>query len=135
MVMRSKSRKKYVAGSIVIVIAVSVLIFNALSSCSIKSYTVSDLLQKGDSIYGKTVQVEGEVAAGSIIRESGSLRIDFVLLDENDTDSIAVSYDGKEPDNFHEQRGVSLKGKLDDSGRFIADEILTKCASKYVPEE
>ncbi len=130
-----KSRKKHIIGGVVIVAAIFVLILNALSSCSVRSYTVTQLLEKGDAVYGETVHLDGEVAAGSVVRETELLLIEFVLVDENDVDVIRVSFTGNEPDNFSEGRGVTLRGKMDDNGHFVADEILTQCASKYVPEE
>ena len=128
-------RRKYLIGGIVVCIAAGIILFNGLRSCSVSSYTVSELLDKGEEVYGKTVRVDGEVATGSVLRDNESLRLDFLLLDENNIDSIPVVHIGAEPDNFHEGRGVTIEGRLLLDGIFEADDIFTKCASKYVPEE
>ena len=128
-------KRKYFFGGIVICIAVGVILFTGLRSCSVNSYTVGELLNKGEEIYGKTVRVDGEVATGSVVRNMESLRLGFILVDENSVDSVPVVYNGAEPDNFREGRGVTLEGKLLSEGIFEADDIFTKCASKYVPEE
>ncbi len=130
-----KSHKKQVIGGVVICVAVVVILLNALSSCSVKSLTVSELLEKSQSIYGQKVRVDGEVGDGSVVRDTESTRLTFTLLDENDIDSVLVVYAGFEPDNFREGRGVTIEGKLSSDGVFTAESIFTKCASKYVPEE
>ena len=128
-------KRRYIIGGIAICVAVGVILSSALSSCSVKSYTVSELLERGDSVYGKTVQVDGKVEEGSVLRASDSLHLEFVLIDENESESLRVLYDKAEPDNFSEGRGVTIQGELYPDGHFDAAEILTKCASKYVPEK
>ena len=128
-------RKKYIIAGSVLCVAIGVIIFNALSSCSVKSYTVGELLNKADSLYEKTVRVEGKVGEGSIVRSPEALRLEFILVDENEIDQVPVSYQKVEPDNFYEGRGVVVEGMLDRDGRFSAEKLYTSCASKYVPEE
>jgi len=128
-------KKRYIIGGILICIAVGAIFFTALSSCSMKAYTVSELLENRESVYGETVRVDGKVGEGSVVHDSHSLRLEFVLVDENESDSIRVFYAKAEPDNFSEGRGVTVKGELFPDGHFDAVEIITKCASKYVPEE
>ncbi len=128
-------KRRYIIGGIAICVAVGVIFFTSLSSCSLKAYTVSELLARGDEVYGETVRVDGKVAEGSVSHESESLRLEFILVDENEVDSIRVFYARAEPDNFSEGRGVTIKGELQSDGWFDAVEIITQCASKYVPEE
>ena len=128
-------KRKYFFGGIVICIAVGVILFTGLRSCSVNSYTVGELLDKGEEIYGRTVRVDGKVAEGSVVRNDEPLRLNFILVDENEVHSMPVVYAKSEPNNFREGRGVTLEGKLLSEGIFEADDIFTKCASKYVPEE
>ncbi|MFO8101427.1 MAG: cytochrome c maturation protein CcmE [Dehalococcoidia bacterium] len=128
-------KKRYIIGAILICVAVGIIFATALSSCSVKSYTVSELLQEGNSVYGETVTVDGKVAEDSVLRQSESLHLEFLLVDENERESIRVFYARAEPDNFSEGRGITVKGELHPDGHFDAHEIITQCASKYVPEE
>ena len=128
-------RKKHIVAGVIVCAALGVILFQGLSGCSVKSYTVSELLDKADTTYGKTVQVRGEVAQGSLIRHVDATRLDFILVDENGVDLLPVTYCNAEPDDFREGRGVVVKGELASDGTFTAIEVLTSCASKYVPEE
>lgn len=44
---------------------------------------------------------------------------------------IQVQYHGSIPDNFVEEGEVVVEGRLDTSGIFQADMLMTKCESKY----
>ena len=49
--------------------------------------------------------------------------------------ALRVSYRGLLPDLFKEGQGVVVKGKLDDQGAFLADEVLAKHDENYQPPE
>jgi cytochrome c-type biogenesis protein CcmE len=49
--------------------------------------------------------------------------------------TIPVTYDKILPDLFRECQGVIAEGKLDGSGRFIADTVLAKHDENYMPPE
>ena len=53
----------------------------------------------------------------------------FYMRDENNTE-MKVVLAGGEPNNFKMAESVVAKGKVKD-GSFHADEVLTKCPSKY----
>ena len=67
-------------------------------------------------------------------RDPGGLR--FSVRDIEGTASVPVVYRGSVPDLFKVGREVYLKGQLVD-GVFVAekDSLVTKCPSKYAPEE
>jgi len=66
---------------------------------------------------------------GSIHRTTG--RVDFVLEGEGKT--IPVSYAGTDPlpDTFTDKAQALVEGRLGDDGRFVAEHVQAKCASKY----
>jgi cytochrome c-type biogenesis protein CcmE len=68
------------------------------------------------------------VAAGSIRRFTG--RVDFVL--EGEGKSLPVSYVGSDPlpDTFVDKSQALVEGRPTD-GRFVAEVVQAKCASKY----
>jgi cytochrome c-type biogenesis protein CcmE len=87
---------------------------------------------------GKT----GEVGVAGIVvgptegdaRSQGGLR--FSIRDIEGTATVPVVYTGSVPDLFKVGREVYMKGQLED-GVFVAkqDSLVTKCPSKYAPEE
>lgn len=74
----------------------------------------------------------GLVSEGSLKHLSGK-DIEFAISDGNRT--IPVSYSGLLPDLFREGQGVVAEGKLDGTGRFIADTVLAKHDENYMPRE
>jgi cytochrome c-type biogenesis protein CcmE len=87
---------------------------------------------------GKT----GEVGVAGIVvgptegdaRDAAGLR--FSIRDIEGTASVPVVYTGSVPDLFKVGREVYVKGQLE-NGVFMAtkDSLVTKCPSKYAPED
>ena len=48
---------------------------------------------------------------------------------------LPVYYDGILPDLFREGQGIIAHGRLDQDGRFIADQVLAKHDENYMPPE
>ena len=69
---------------------------------------------------------------GGLVRGAGT-SIEFAITDTVRT--ISVSYTGILPDLFREGQGVVAEGKLDTSGRFLADTVLAKHDENYMPPE
>ena len=81
---------------------------------------------------GKRIRLGGLVAEGSLKRGAGTT-VEFTITDT--AKSIPVRYTGILPDLFREGQGVVAEGKLDPSGRFIADTVLAKHDETYMPPE
>lgn len=81
----------------------------------------------------RNFRVGGLVVHDSVKRKAGELEVEFTLTDyENE---LPVYYDGILPDLFREGQGIIAHGRLDDSGRFMADEVLAKHDENYMPPE
>jgi cytochrome c-type biogenesis protein CcmE len=80
---------------------------------------------------GKRFQLGGMVKEGSVRRTPGSLRVEFIVTDF--TNQIPVRYERVLPDLFKEKAGVTANGRLDESGVFVADEVLAKHDENYMP--
>ena len=82
---------------------------------------------------GTAFRLGGMVKEGSLEKRDGGLTIVFVITDyEADT---RVEYTGILPDLFREGQGVIAKGKLNDDGIFMANELLAKHDENYMPPE
>jgi cytochrome c-type biogenesis protein CcmE len=75
------------------------------------------------------MRVGGTVAPNSIHRYSG--RVDFVL--EGEGKSLPISYIGSDPlpDTFVDKAQALVEGSPGSDGRFVAEHVQAKCASKY----
>lgn len=81
----------------------------------------------------RNFRLGGLVEAGSIQRDSQSLKVTFIVTDG--AHSVPVTYAGILPDLFREGQGVIAQGRLDESGLFHAREVLARHDETYMPPE
>ncbi|MDG2076194.1 MAG: cytochrome c maturation protein CcmE [Arenicellales bacterium] len=79
-----------------------------------------------------TIRLGGMVVSGSIKR-GDNLGVTFVLTDL--AEQVTVAYEGILPDLFREGQGIVTQGKLDSTGRFLAEQVLAKHDETYMPPE
>ncbi|MBS9781991.1 MAG: cytochrome c maturation protein CcmE [Gammaproteobacteria bacterium] len=108
------------------------LLFAALGN-NMNHYYELKAIKSGEAPIGKVIRIGGLVEKGSIKRQTGTLKVDFVVTDM--TNKINVKYDGILPDLFREGQGVLAKGTLTDKSNFVAEEILAKHDENYMPKE
>ena len=87
----------------------------------------------GEAPANKLFRVGGMVVAGSVQRPGDGLTVRFDLTDNER--SVTVRYAGILPDLFREGQGIIANGKLDESGDFVAEEVLAKHDENYMPPE
>ena len=126
-------KKKFIIGGIILFLAIGYLAYIGFAGSAVYYYTVSELLEQESPANENTVRVNGQVAADSIEKETGSLTLRFIIT-EGEV-SLPVLYQGIVPDAFTDGIDIVMEGHLNSSGVFQANNILTKCPSKYVPEE
>src|SRR5215475_15045208 len=92
-------------------------------------HTLAELDTLKGSERSQRMRIGGTVQAGSIHRMTG--RVDFVL--EGEGKSLPVSYVGADPlpDTFVDNSQALIEGRPTTDGRFKADHVQAKCASKY----
>jgi cytochrome c-type biogenesis protein CcmE len=90
-------------------------------------------IHAGEVPDARSIRVGGLVENGSVQREPGSLEVRFTLTDFANT--VGVSYSGVLPDLFREGQGVIARGKLNQQGVFVAEEVLAKHDENYMPPE
>ncbi|MBO9709136.1 MAG: cytochrome c maturation protein CcmE [Caulobacter sp.] len=81
---------------------------------------------------GRKVQLGGLVQAGSVVKHPDG-RVEFVIADQKSTS--LVRYQGDLPDLFREGQGVVCAGAFDESGAFVAKQVLAKHDERYMPRE
>jgi cytochrome c-type biogenesis protein CcmE len=123
------ARTKFSAGAIIII--GTLVWLGWIGTAQSKSYyhTISELSSLHGAALHQTMRVSGDVVDGSIVHHPG--RIDFQLTEQGKT--LAVSYVGNAPlpDTFKGGAQALAEGKLMPDGRFVAEEVQAKCASKY----
>ncbi len=82
---------------------------------------------------GERFRLGGMVEVGSVKKETGSLRVHFIVTDFKSR--VPVSYEGSLPNLFRENAGVVTHGRMQPGSEFVADEVLAKHDEKYMPPE
>lgn len=123
-----KHAKFYVAGG-AILLTLGWLAWVGISESQTYYHTIAELKTLEGAKARQRIRVGGDIRPGSIARHSG--RVDFVL--EQEGHSLLVSYVGRDPlpDTFVDGAQALVEGKRAPDGRFVAEQVQAKCASKY----
>jgi cytochrome c-type biogenesis protein CcmE len=126
---KMKKQAKFGIGIGIIVAALGFLAWLGYGESKTYYHTIAELQTLNGSARKQRMRVGGTVAEGSIRRLSG--RVDFVLEGEGKT--LPVSYIGSDPlpDTFVDKSQALVEGGLGQDGRFVAEHVQAKCASKY----
>ncbi|PIE42645.1 MAG: cytochrome c maturation protein CcmE [Gammaproteobacteria bacterium] len=128
---KRKQRLIIILGIVFGVSVAAALIGVALKE-NINLYFSPTQMAAGEAPVGKTIRVGGLVVAGSVTRGEGLT----VAFDVTDTKAVTTIYfDGILPDLFREGQGIIALGKIDQTGRFVAEEVLAKHDEEYMPPE
>jgi len=95
-------------------------------------YTPTQVLA-GDAPKLRHFRVGGLVVKGSVQHVKDGLTVSFNLTDTAHT--IQVQYTGILPDLFREGQGIVAQGQLNQTGNFVADQVLAKHDENYMPPE
>ncbi len=87
----------------------------------------------GEAPGNNAFRLGGMVVDGSVKRPSDDLRVIFDLTDFQKV--VTVEYTGILPDLFREGQGIVARGKLNNDGLFVAEEVLAKHDENYMPPE
>jgi len=124
-----KKQAKFGLGIGIIVAALGFLAWLGYGESKTYYHTIVELQTLKSSERSQRMRLGGTVAVGSIRRLAG--RVDFVL--EGEGKALPVSYSGSDPlpDTFIDKSQALVEGRLGTDGRFMAEHVQAKCASKY----
>lgn len=111
----------------------SALISKAMKGNLNYLYPPEDVLA-GKVPKGQVFRLGGLVKKGSLQRSETKLEARFIVTD-NRGNEITVVTDKILPDLFSEGKSQVSRGKMNDEGLFVADEVLAKHDSEYMPKE
>lgn len=115
--------------SAVILVTIGYLAWVGVSESKTYYHTIAELQTISGSAARNRIRVGGDIVNGSIARLRG--RVDFELVQEGKR--LHVSYVGRDPlpDTFVDGAQALVEGKKMPDGRFVAEKVQAKCASKY----
>jgi cytochrome c-type biogenesis protein CcmE len=152
---------KFIAGGLLIVIAVIYLIVSSTKASAQYFLTVDELAGKGNSVQNRDLRISGAVIGDSIQYDPQTLTLKFTVANipgdnkvieqqgglaavlkaaVNDPEQrrLDVVYVGPKPDLLRNEAQAIMTGKIGADGVFKAEELLLKCPTKYeeaVPEQ
>ena len=134
-----KPSTRFAIGALVIVGAVSLMIFQGIQSTGKYFFTPAQLIahtEQDSHYFDLGVKVSAKVVPGSIRRDPEHHRVDFSISDG--IKSFPVAYLGPAssiPDTFTDANDIDVvvEGKLGRDGTFRATDVIAKCGSRYEP--
>ena len=127
--MKSKTLIKALIGVVLTGGGIGYFVYQAMQSSWSYYYSVDDFSSNSSAIQSHSLRIAGKVKPGSISRDLQKMNLTFTL--SGSKTGIPVYYEGTVPDNFTEDREVVVEGRLDTTGVFQADTLMTRCESKY----
>lgn len=119
----------------ILIIAVTVLTFGWITvgtgAEEVPFVSVEQLVNPDKEWKQDRFRLGGYVENGSIEYSADRLTVAFVM--EQDDSRLNVKYEGLTPDMFTDEAEVIIEGAYVD-GIFVADNLMTKCASRYETE-
>ncbi len=124
-----QKKAKFGVGISVIVVSLVFLAWLGYGESKTYYHTIAEVGTLHGAAATHRMRVGGTVEPGTIRKMSG--RVDFVLAGEGKT--LPVSYTGSDPlpDTFVDKSQALVEGTLAPDGRFVAEVVQAKCASKY----
>ena len=132
-----KKNQKFLIAGIVIISAISFLVYMGVKESGVYFMTVAELKAQQRVTTNQGVRMSGSVLKGSITEEPRELILNFKVIDEEGPENnfVNVVYKGVKPDSFKEEVQVILEGKYDvEKNLFKATTLLVKCPSRYEGE-
>jgi cytochrome c-type biogenesis protein CcmE len=123
---------KIIATAVVVVLALSGLLFATLREDTQYYKHVDEVMIEPEAWHGKRLQLHGYVS--SIERKRNTLEYRFNV--ESNGQFVQARYTGIVPDTFKDGSEVVLKGTLASDGFEVErNGVMAKCPSKYEPTQ
>jgi cytochrome c-type biogenesis protein CcmE len=126
-----RARMRLLGVTAIILIVIGAILFSTRSSAA--AYETITQVSKGGLKVGDRVKVGGAVVAGSWNKQSNPMK--FTIREENDSagtgPTLKVVYSGTAPNTFGDGVVAIVTGSLAKGGIVEANEMITKCPSKY----
>ena len=131
--MTPRRRRMVLVGLVLAGIVVSAALALRAFQLNLQYFFSPTQVAEGEVADTRNFRLGGMVLEESVVREEGSLTVSFVVTDY--LHSVPVEYTGVLPDLFQEGKGVVTLGRMDPSGRFVAEQVLAKHDENYMPPE
>jgi len=108
------------------------LVLNAFNREIVFFFSPSEIAAE-TPVSGRVIRLGGLVETGSVRKLDDGATVSFKVTDLKAATEVA--YRGVLPDLFREGQGVVVEGAFNDSGNFVATQVLAKHDENYLPPE
>ena len=129
--MKKKGQQKFIIGALLVVGAISYLVYAGIKETSVYYLSVSEAVAMAKK--GVDFRMEGKVLPGTIKVDGDSLGASFIISDSST--QMPIVFRGPLPDMFKDEADVVVQGKIGPDGVFTAHTLMTSCPSKYEAAE
>ena len=126
-----KRRGGLLAGGVVVAGGLAYLFSGAIADALTWDLTPSELIARGDEIYGKSVRLGGLVAENSVDWDAEALDLRF-RIEDPDGAAIDVHWDRHPASQmFREGIGAVVEGRMTEGGVFEATNVIVRHSNEY----
>ena len=131
--MKARSKRMWTVSLLLVgIVVTAALLITAFKQNLMYFYSPTQVAD-GEAPIDRSVRVGGLVKEGTFEREDGTLTVNFMITDT--AKDVPTTYTGILPDLFREGQGIVARRKVDESGVFVAEEVLAKHDENYMPPE
>lgn len=131
--MKARSKRMWTVSLLLIGIVITVALLITAFKQNLMYFYSPTQIAAGEAPVNRSVRVGGLVKEGTFKRDDDSLTVNFIITDT--AKDVLTTYTGILPDLFREGQGIVARGKVDETGTFVADEVLAKHDENYMPPE
>jgi cytochrome c-type biogenesis protein CcmE len=131
--MTVRGRRMLLVGLLLLGVGTAVALVLAALNENMSLFFSPSQVSAGEAPQGHPFRLGGLIVEGSVIRSSQDLGVRFAITDG--ASAVPVSYTGILPDLFREGQGIVARGRLQQDGTFLAEEVLAKHDENYMPPE
>lgn len=127
--------KKVLISAAVIIGAVYYLVMSGFQNSSVH-ISLEQLKTSGGAYRGQYIRTEGTIIGSTVNWDAPNVKLSFsVTGKDNPNVVLPVIYKNVMPDNFNDATEVMIGGYYTSGESFQAEELVTKCPSKYEEKE
>ncbi len=149
-----RNRTTFVIAGLLVVAAVAYLIISSTGTTAQYFLTVEELAQMGDDALSKNLTVSGAVLGDTIDYDAMGPSVTFTIVQvpgdpqeveragglaqvlhdatlDSGRPQLEVVYDSVKPDLLQHEAQAIVRGRMAPDGRFLADDLLLKCPTRY----
>jgi cytochrome c-type biogenesis protein CcmE len=128
--MNNRARNRLIGVTVIILGIAAAVFFGSGAGTGAYTKTVDEAV--GDaSLVGQRVKVSGSVIAGSWDKKTNPMKFRIRTEGKTSGPELAIVYTGAAPNTFGNDTVAIVTGTLEPGGSMKADDMITKCPSKY----